>query len=64
MYGEKIRKRLRWVVMAAVACVYNGYGRVHGSHQRRALLGVAHGDYIAVTAYGADGVRHAFALGG
>ena len=61
--GQKVGERLRGVVVTAVACVDDGHERVHGRHQRRALLGVAHGDDIAVTAHGAHGVRHALALG-
>ncbi len=41
-----------------------GTGDVAGGHQRRALLGVAHGDDVGVAADGADGVGHALALGG
>ncbi len=61
--GQKVGECLRGVVVAAVACVDDGHERVHGRHQRRALLGVAHGDDIAVTAHGAHGIRHALALG-
>ena len=50
--------------MAAVTGVDDGHQRTSGRHEGRALLGVAHGDDVAVTADGADGVRHALALGG
>ena len=62
--GQKVGERLRGVVVAAVACVDDGHERVHGGDQRRALLGMAHGDDVAVAAHGADRVRHALALGG
>ena len=62
--GQKVGERLRGVVVTAVACVDDGHERVHGGDQRRALLGMAHGDDVAVAAHGADRVRHALALGG
>ena len=62
--GQQIRQGLGGVVVATVSGVDDGYQRVAGGHQRSTLLGVAHGDDIAVTADGADGVGHALALGG
>ena len=62
--GQQIRQGLGGVVVATVSGVDDGYQRVAGGHQRSTLLGVAHGDDIAVTADGADGVGHALTLGG
>ena len=62
--GHQVRQRLGGVVVSAVAGVDDRHQRVHGRHQRRALLGVSHGDDIAVGADHPDGIRHALALGG
>ena len=62
--GHEVGQRLRGVVVSAVARVDDRDLRVHGRDQRRALLGMAHGDDVAVTADGADGVGHTLALGG
>lgn len=62
--GHQVRQRLGGVVVSAVAGVDDRHQRVHGRHQRRALLGVPHGDDIAVGADHPDGIRHALALGG
>ncbi len=51
--GQKVGERLRGVVVTAVAGVDDGHERVHGRHQRRALLGMAHGDDVAVAAHSA-----------
>ena len=62
--GHEVGQRLRGVVVAAVARVDDRDLRVHGSDQRRALLGMAHGDDVAVAADDAHGVRDGLALGG
>ena len=62
--GHQVRQRLGGVVVAAVTGVDHRHQRVLRCHQRRALLGVAHGDDVAVGADHPDGVRHALALGG
>ena len=62
--GHEVGQRLRGVIVAAVARVDDRDLRVHGRDQRRALLGMAHGDDVAVAADDAHGVRDGLALGG
>ncbi|MPM31614.1 hypothetical protein SDC9_78170 [bioreactor metagenome] len=62
--GQKVGQGLGGVVVAAVSGVDNGDLRPLGGGKGRTLLGVAHGDNVRVTAHGADGVRHRFALCG
>ena len=62
--GDEVRQGLGGVVVAAVTGVDHRHQGVLRCHQRRALLGVAHGDDVAVGADHPDGVRHALALGG
>ena len=62
--GDEVRQGLGGVVVAAVTGVDYRHQGVLRCHQRRALLGVAHGDDVAVGADHPDGVRHALALGG
>ena len=62
--GDEVRQGLGRVVVAAVTAVDHRHQGVLRCHQRRTLLGVAHGDDVAVGADHPDGVRHALALGG
>ena len=62
--GQKVGQRLRGVVVAAVAGVDHRHVRLHRGHQRRALLGVAHGDDVRVAGDDFHGVGNALALGG
>ena len=62
--GEKVGQRLGRVVVTAVARVDDGDLGVHGGDQRRALLGVTHGDDVSIAADGAHRVGNALALGG
>ena len=62
--GEKVGQRLGGVVVTAVARVDDGDLRVHGGDQRRALLGVTHGDDVSIAADSAHRVGNALALGG
>ena len=60
--GQQIGQRLSGVVVTAVPGVDHRQLRAVGRHQRRAVLGVAHGDDIGVAADGLDGIGYAFAL--
>ena len=46
--SEQIAKCLSWMLMAAVAAVYYGNGRILGRKAGRAVLGVAHDNYVCV----------------
>ena len=52
------------MVRRPVAGVDDGHLADEGPRQRRAFLGVAHGDDVAVAGDGVDRVGHGFSLGG
>ena len=62
--GHQVNEGLGGVVVAAVPGVDHRDGGVHGGPQRRALLGVAHGDDVGVAAHHPGGVGHRLPLGG
>ena len=62
--GHQVNHGLGGVSVAAIACIDNGHTRIHGRPQRRALLGVAHGNDVCIVAYHAGGIGHRFALAG
>ena len=62
--GQQIRQGLRGVVMSPVTGIDHRNRSLHGRHQRRTLLGMAHGYDIRKAAYRPRGIRHTFSLGG
>lgn len=62
--GEHVCQGLGGMLVAAVSGVDDGDVGVAGGHIRSALLEVAHGGDVRVAGDHADGIRHAFALGG
>ena len=62
--GQQVGQSLGGMEVPAVTGVDDGHTGGTGSHQRSALLRMAHGDNVGVAAHGAHGVGHALALGG
>ena len=62
--GHQVGQGLGGVLVAAITGVDHRNAGVAGSTQRRALLGVAHGNDIGIAGYHPDGVGYALALGG
>ena len=63
-YGEQVGERLRGMTVPPVARVDDGDAGFCRGDERRALDGMPYGDDIRIVAHDADGIPHAFALGG
>ena len=63
-YGQQIDHGLGGVVMSAVPGIDHRNPGIHGSPQRRTLLGMPHGDDVRITADHPRGICHRLAFGG